>query len=155
MVNCSIPSRKNGRFSEKKSSFRGSNWNWPSSDSTCEKSGLAVALRLRLLVTPHRTLPPSSGFPPEYSHPSEPGAPVVREVTDGLNSSTSPRRSSVRPTRCPDCPRNDELARLAGAHESSAPECCTWRVMLMPQRCSAAGWKRRLLNGIRTSTSYP
>ena len=24
-----MPSRKNGRFSEKKSSFRGSNWNWP------------------------------------------------------------------------------------------------------------------------------
>ena len=64
VVNCSMPSRKNGRFSEKNSSLRGSNRNWPASDSTCEKSGLAVALRLRLLVTPQRRLPPSSGLPP-------------------------------------------------------------------------------------------
>src|SRR5215211_7153180 len=102
-----MPSRKNGRFSVVDISLRKTNWDCPSSDSTCEKSGLAVALRLRLLVTPQRTLPPSSGPPPEYSHPSEPGDPVVREVSEGLNSSTRPRRSSVSPTRWPDCARND------------------------------------------------
>jgi hypothetical protein len=59
-----MPSRKNGRFSEKNSSFRGSNRNCPSSDSTWEKSGFAVAFRFRLLVIPQRTLPPSSGAPP-------------------------------------------------------------------------------------------
>ena len=44
----------------KKSALRGSYANCPSSDSTCEKSGLIVPLRVRLFVTPHRTLPPSS-----------------------------------------------------------------------------------------------
>jgi len=35
--------------------------------------------------------------------------------------------------------RNEALARLAGAQESSCPECCTCRTMLMPQLCSSFG----------------
>jgi hypothetical protein len=64
VVNCSIPSRKNGRFSWKKLSSRGSKRSWPASDSTWLKSGLAVPVRLRLLLIPQRTVPPNSGLPP-------------------------------------------------------------------------------------------
>src|SRR4029453_17432136 len=71
-----MPSRKKGRFSEKNSSFRGSKRNCPASDSTCEKSGFAVALKFRLLVTPQRTLPPSSGRAPVQAQP--PSAPPPR-----------------------------------------------------------------------------
>jgi hypothetical protein len=59
----SRPSRKKGRFSGKNRAERGSKLNCPASDSICEKSGLTVPFRVRLLVIPHRTLPPSSGRP--------------------------------------------------------------------------------------------
>ncbi len=64
MVNCSMPSRKKGRFSWKNSSSLGSKSSWPASDSTWLKSGLAVPVRLRLLVMPQRAVPPTSGLPP-------------------------------------------------------------------------------------------
>jgi hypothetical protein len=64
VVNCSMPSRKNGRFSWKNRSSLGSNSSCPASDSIWLKSGLAVPVMLRLLVMPHRAVPPSSGLPP-------------------------------------------------------------------------------------------
>jgi hypothetical protein len=41
----SLPSRKNGRFSGNESACRGSYTTWPTSDSTCEKSGLNRGVR--------------------------------------------------------------------------------------------------------------
>jgi hypothetical protein len=64
VLNCSMPSRKNGRFSAKKIELRGSRLTCPASLSTWLKSGLTVPLRLRLLVMPHRTFPPTWGDPP-------------------------------------------------------------------------------------------
>ena len=46
--------------------------------------------------------------------------------------------AEVRVCAPPDWARNEALARRAGAHESSYPECCTCRVTWMPQLCSAA-----------------
>ena len=60
-LNVLAPSVKNGRFSEKKSAERGSKASWPASASIWEKSGLTVPFIVRLLVIPHRTLPPSLG----------------------------------------------------------------------------------------------
>ena len=82
-----------------------------------------MPVRLRLLLIPQRTVPPSSGLPPLYCQPSAARPPVVRDVTDGLKSSTRPRRRSLRPTSFPDWARNEALARRAGAQESSYPEC--------------------------------
>ncbi len=57
-ANCSAPSRKNGRFSGYESALRGSNWIFAASDSTWEKSGFTVPLRVRSVVMPKRALPP-------------------------------------------------------------------------------------------------
>ena len=43
----------------------------------------------------------------------------------------------------------------AGNQLSSYPECCTRRTRFRLQLCTASLWYRRLLNGMRTSTSYP
>src|SRR5512132_3971519 len=124
-VNCSRPSRKNGRFSGKNSACRGSITNFPASDSTSAKSGRTVPLSVRLLVTPQRTLPPNCGVACAYFQPEDPGAPFDFCVTNGLTSNTNPRSNPVNPSRLPDCPRKLAFARLAGTHESSKPECCT------------------------------
>src|SRR5215210_451663 len=108
----SVPSRKNGRFSGKNSACRGSYDSWLASDSICEKSGLTVPLSVKLLLIPHRTLPPIFGRSASYRHdgPTLAGSPVVRWVISGVTSSTRPRRRSVSPFREPDWRRNDALS---------------------------------------------
>src|SRR5205823_14052592 len=123
VLNASSPSRKNGLFSGKNSACRGSITNCPASDSTSAKSGFTAPLSVRVLVIPHCTRPPSCGEPRSYFHPLGLGPPLTLCVSDGFTSSTSPRLSPVSPSSEPDCPRNEVLARLAGAHESSCPEC--------------------------------
>src|SRR6476619_3589948 len=127
VLNASNPSRKNGRFSGKNSACRGSNASWPASDSTSAKSGFTAPFNVRVLVIPHCTLPPTCGDECPYFQPLGLGPPVTFCVTDGFTSSTSPRESPLSPSSVPDCPRKELLERLAGTHESSNPECCTWR----------------------------
>ena len=60
--NNSIPSRKNGRFSGKKSAKRSLAPIWATSDSIWEKSGLIVASMAVLAVGVHFTSRPPSAF---------------------------------------------------------------------------------------------
>src|SRR5437762_2760466 len=53
---------------------------------------------------------------------------------------TNPRCMPDKPIRLPAWPMNVALARFAGNHVSSNPECLTWRTMLRLQSC---GWRGR------------
>src|SRR5439155_446223 len=84
---------------------------------------LTVPLRVRLLLSPQRRFPPTSGRPTSYPYPALPGAgagtgaPVTLPVASGFMSMTRPRCRPVSPTSWPDWPTKDALARRAGAQE--------------------------------------
>ena len=133
VVNCSSPSRKNGRFSGKKIALRGSNVNWLASASICEKSGFTVPFSVRFEVTPQRTVPPSDGSLRVVGPPARrPGAPSIVPVSSGCQVQHQPAlqlREAVERAR--PGPGRRRPRACAGAQESScAFHCCmrvTWR----------------------------
>src|SRR6267143_1288499 len=123
--NCSLPSTKNGRFSGYDTDDRGSYCTACTSASTWEKSGLAVAFIVRLVVIPHLTLPPISGFAWRVFHlvAVAGGIPSRCDVVTGFRSITSPRLSWVSSLSLPLCARNDWLFRFAGVQVWVYCEC--------------------------------
>ena len=149
-----MPSRKNGRFSAKKSAKRSLTVTCAASDSTWLKSGFSVA-STDMLVKPRRRFAPAlrSGDGRENSVALT-RVPFDAPVTNGCSSVTTPRWTSLIPAICPDCAR--KLAtRRASVHVSSRPVRCVFRRMFTPHFAPDSDGYRRLLNGMRTSTTYP
>jgi hypothetical protein len=112
----SLPSRKNGRRSGKKTAKRVSPGTCAASASTCEKSGRTVALSVMLGAKRKRTLPPRFALD-AYDHPapvSPDGAPASDSVNSGFSSVTNSRCSPPKPRSVPDCTRNDAAPRRVG-----------------------------------------
>jgi len=98
---------------------------------------------------------PAAGFPRRNDSRRDCGRAGRLPVASGFKSMTSPRCIPLRPTRLPDCPMNVALARRAGNRSPSKPECLTSAHDVQPPVPAAARLIRMLLNGMRTSTSYP
>ena len=90
--NRSAPSRKNGRFSLKKSANVLLMSSCCESASTCEKSGLIAALNVRFGVTPHFAVRPGSVLNEPFAsgEPRFGRASVRCEVTVGESSTLRP-----------------------------------------------------------------
>ena len=96
----STPSRKNGRFSGKNSANRSLTSSCATSASTWEKSGLTVALSVRLEVKPQRVVSPGSTSSSPLSRPP-PGndwiSSVRLTVSVGSSSRLFPGSSPWKP----------------------------------------------------------
>jgi hypothetical protein len=153
VLKSSIPSRKNGRFSAKNSANRSFTVTRLASDSTWEKSGLTVASRVTDGSATLRFTPASGLMSSRSKVPVGVRAPFNCAVTNGCTSVVIPRSMCSMPVREPPSLRKLAVARRASVHVSSKPVACTSRTTLILHVCGSLDGNRRLLNGMRSSTT--
>ena len=131
----SVPSRKNGRFSSKKSANRSLTAICPASASTWLKSGLYVASSVRLEVRPYLALKPNSPLTGSRVNASAPASkvPCLVPVSTGFSSRKRPRSRSRSPLSEPESVSRFATSWVTGAHDASNPERWILRTICRPQ----------------------
>src|SRR6266566_4394279 len=148
------PSTKNGRFSSKKVS-NAERFTTAGSTSTWPKSGLTVALSVRLDVTRSIASPPtrpSSAWGSKKGSLWLPGTLDERPTTYGATSARPGGCRITRPCRWPNMDGPPVSSNRHHAHCDNSLSRFSWRQICRPQVCSSdVDGYRNCENGIRIS----